>query len=130
LWRTGCWGYELEGKYDEAIEEYLQGEAFYSRFSTQDIQALRDAYSASGWKGYWQRHVEVLKQQSKQSYVPASEIATDYARLGEKDFVFEWLQKAYVDRDFFLVFPATNPAFDSCRSDPRFTALLKKMGLE
>ncbi len=119
----------LEERYEQAVEELLLGEAFYSRFSSGELQILREAFAASGWKGYVQKHVGLLQQKARRSYVPACEIAADYARLGETNRVFEWLEKAYVDRDLALTFLAANPSFAALRGEPRFAALVKKMGL-
>ncbi len=56
-------------------------------------------------------------------------IATIHAALGEKDLAFEWLQKAYEDRSGWLVYLKIDPMFDPLRSDPRFTDLLRRVGL-
>ena len=48
--------------------------------------------------------------------------------LNEPDRVFEWLYKAYDERDASLVYIAGEPLYDALRQDPRFEALLKKMG--
>jgi hypothetical protein len=50
--------------------------------------------------------------------------------LGEKELAFVWLDKAYEDHDFILVLLKVEPTFDNLRSDPRFTALLKRIGLD
>jgi hypothetical protein len=55
-------------------------------------------------------------------------IAGVYARLGERDHAFQWLDEGYRNRDFFMTFAKTDPAMDPLRSDPRFAALLKKIG--
>jgi TolB-like protein/DNA-binding winged helix-turn-helix (wHTH) protein len=55
-------------------------------------------------------------------------IAGVYAGLGEKDRAFQWLEQGYQNRDFFMTFAKTDPAMDPLRSDPRFAALLKKIG--
>ncbi len=115
---------------EEAIEEYLKTETFLGVLSSDRIVALREAYAVSGWRGVCQKRIDILKERSKKSYVPASEIAFDYIRLGENDQAFEWLQRAYKERDPMLRFLNANPIYDKIRSDPRFTALLKKMGLE
>jgi len=125
-----AWIYEQKAMYGEAIEEYLKGEALFGRLSPEEVAALKEAYVASGWRGYWQKHLDILKKQSKQSYVQASDIVWDYIRLGEKNQAFEWLEKAYQERDPVLSSLKTEPVFNSLRSDPRFTELLKRMGLE
>jgi hypothetical protein len=50
--------------------------------------------------------------------------------LGDMDRAFEYLEKAYLERESFMATINTLPFFDSMRSDPRFGTLLKKMGLE
>jgi hypothetical protein len=57
-------------------------------------------------------------------------MVVNYIRLGEKDQVFEWLERAYQERDPNLCDLKTHPICDGIRSDPRFSAFLKKMGLE
>ncbi len=53
-----------------------------------------------------------------------------YALLDEKDQAFEWLDKAYEERSPMLVYLRNYPNVDKLRSDARFKALLKKIGLE
>ena len=50
--------------------------------------------------------------------------------LGEVDKAFEWLEKAYVERDGNLIFISAPAPFDLFSPDPRYKQLLKKMGLE
>ncbi len=73
--------------------------------------------------------VEHLISQSKYKYVSAYSIATIYARLGDKEGVFESLEKAYRDRAVELIDIRVEPVFDFIRSDPRFVDLLRRMGL-
>jgi hypothetical protein len=49
--------------------------------------------------------------------------------LGEADHAFEWLEKAFVERDGNLIYITAPAAFDQCGSDPRYRRLLDKMGL-
>jgi serine/threonine-protein kinase len=58
----------------------------------------------------------------------AFRIAQVYAWRGEKDQAFEWLERSYAIHDAGLQRLPYDPAMDPLRSDPRFTALVKKMG--
>jgi len=58
------------------------------------------------------------------------ELATAYGALGQHDIAFDLLDKAYAERDNKLISLKVYPIFDSLRSDPRFFALLNKIGLE
>jgi TolB-like protein/Tfp pilus assembly protein PilF/tRNA A-37 threonylcarbamoyl transferase component Bud32 len=69
-------------------------------------------------------------ESSKQTYVRSWAIACIFAALGEKDQAFAWLDKAYTERDSDLASLKVRPQFDLVRSDPRFIALLRKIGLE
>ena len=53
-----------------------------------------------------------------------------YFVLGEDDLGFQWLDKAYEEYDSRMRLLKIDPVFDRVRSDPRFEAILKKMGLE
>ena len=70
-----------------------------------------------------------LLERSQKGYVSSFWIAVLYIALGEVDKAFEWLDKAYEERDGSLIYITVPPPFDSVRSDPRYKQLLEKMGL-
>ena len=53
-----------------------------------------------------------------------------YANLNEKEKAFHWLDKAFAAHSSFLIGLWFMPEYDPLRSDPRFSALLKKLGRE
>ena len=59
----------------------------------------------------------------------AFEIATIYAFRNQTDEAFEWLDRAYVQRDPSLMSTKMDPLLKSLHNDPRFAALLKKLNL-
>jgi eukaryotic-like serine/threonine-protein kinase len=60
--------------------------------------------------------------------VPAN-VAVAYALAGQRDKAFEYLEEAYSEQDSELLAVIRFPGFDSLHSDPRWAALLKKLGL-
>jgi len=59
-----------------------------------------------------------------------TEIAGVYFSLGENEEGWKWLEKAYDERSFFLIWLKVDPLYDNIRSDPRFQAMLKKIGFD
>ena len=59
----------------------------------------------------------------------AYQIAQAHAWRGEHDAAFEWLNRAYTQRDGGLAEVKYDPLLRSLRGDPRYTELLKKMNL-
>jgi len=57
------------------------------------------------------------------------EIATIYASRNQTDKAFEWLGRAYAQRDPSMVSTKVEPLLKSLHNDPRFAALLKKLNL-
>jgi hypothetical protein len=53
-----------------------------------------------------------------------------YLALGDKDKAFEYLTKSYQDRSEQVLYLRVEPVADPLRSDPRFVALLKQVGLK
>ena len=59
-----------------------------------------------------------------------SVIAYAYAALGEKDEAFAFLESALQTRESQVIYLKVNPEADPLRDDPRFGALLRRVGLE
>ena len=73
--------------------------------------------------------LEELIEERRQDYFPNFLIATVWVGLGEHDRAFEWLEKAFVDRDSLLPVLEVDQIWDPLRSDPRCTDILERMGL-
>ena len=52
-----------------------------------------------------------------------------YIGLGDKDQAFVWIEKAYQERSNFVTYLRVVPLVDSLRSDPRFSDLIRRVGL-
>jgi serine/threonine-protein kinase len=113
--------YEQKGMYRESIADL---EKINPEFGAK----LRAAFEKSGVKGYWQTRID-FDNESKQTYVSSYFTAVKYAALGDKDRAFESLEKAFNERDTWLVHLKVDPMLDGLRSDPRYTNLLAGMNL-
>jgi len=71
-----------------------------------------------------------LVKRSRSEYVPPTTLSLVSAVLGRADEAFEWLDRAYEERDALLNWVKIGPHYDPLRGDPRFAVLLARMGLE
>jgi serine/threonine-protein kinase len=76
------------------------------------------------------RILNAMIERSRREYIGGYEIAHTYAALGEIRPAIEHLERAYRECQPQLANVNVDPRFDLLRSDPHFTALVRKMNLE
>jgi tetratricopeptide (TPR) repeat protein len=121
--------YRERSMYEEAIQTFQKAKAF-DEGNTWVIAELGHVYAVSGNRSEAEKVLDELHKLSERRYIPPDNIALVYLGLGEKDLMFEYLEKGYQDRSVGLAWLKADPIFDSLRLEPRFTALLKRIGLE
>ena len=113
--------------YSEAVDAFLIALA-KEGLGKDEISQLRQAFAQSGSKGFLRKLLEILK-----GYPPTGTIEVNiaglYARLGENDQAFEWLEKAYAHRADEILRLKEELDFDNIRSDPRYADMLGRIGL-
>ena len=84
-----------------------------------------------GSRAYWRKELDDAKKSGPdRTYAHmAYHVAALAARLGEKDVAFQYLERAFDERSFWMPFLKVDPLFDSLRDDPRFRDLLGRIGL-
>ncbi|HSY64164.1 MAG TPA: winged helix-turn-helix domain-containing protein [Terriglobales bacterium] len=124
------------GRFEESIKENQKSELL-SGSSPEDAAAeaamMLQAFKTGGEKGFYQKNLEqtlqTLKQSGGESADPTG-VASAYALVGDKDRAFKWLDKAYAERDGQdIMLLKCVPPFKSLHGDPRFTDLLRRLGL-
>lgn len=120
--------YAQKGLFEQATEE-MQQATVLSGNATRILSGLGQVYGLSGKRVDAMRVISELQQTSKQRYVSPLYIAMVFASLGEKDNAFAWLESAYADRAPWLVELGIEPVWDKLRPDPRFSDLLRRVGL-
>lgn len=74
------------------------------------------------------RRVFANSIEARKSKPSAMEFALFFAAIGELDSAFEWLERAYEEHDAELLWLSVDPIYDKVRQDPRFPALLLRIG--
>jgi len=123
------WAYSAKAMWEEAIVASTKFVTL-SQGSPFGVGTLGSVYGMSGQRYEALKMLDRLNELSQERYVSSFYRAIIYMGLGEKDQAFEYLEKAYLERESWMATLGTFPLLDSLRSDPRVTALLKKMGLE
>ncbi len=116
-----------QGRYEEGILELMC--ANVTGNDPWILATLVHAYGLGGNKQAAQLIHKELKEMSARRYVPAVCRAIAWLGLGEREKAFEMLEQAYQERAGLWFLLRGDPVFDNLRTDPRFTALLKKIGL-
>lgn len=120
--------YLMKGDEQAALAVHLK-QMEVSGAAPHEIAEMKAAFAAGGWKGCAKRLLDRLLEREKTGYVRHHDIATYYAMLGEKEQVIARLQRAVEDRNLYVVALKVNPVWDSYRADPRFVALVRRIGL-
>lgn len=116
--------YAEEHKYTDSITAFEKGGN-----GPYTLGHLGNAYARAGNLEAARDTIARLQHSVQQDGVGRYEIALVYAGLGEKTQAFEWLEQAYREHDVGLVYLKVDPCLDPLRPDPRFSALIKRVGL-
>ncbi len=122
--------YRDTGKYDLSLEQWRKSATLAN---DQDDLAIAEevakVYAKSGLKASVEREIELRKQLAKHRYVDPAEIAYEYAFLGDKEQSFAWLDKARAEKSGALENIKIVHPLEQWHSDPRYSTLLKQLGL-
>ncbi|HAF21367.1 MAG TPA: hypothetical protein DCK93_00390 [Blastocatellia bacterium] len=120
--------YEFMKLYEDAVVE-LQRAKGLSEASTEALAALGHAYATLGRREDAQSILNRFEQLSREVYVSPYLIATVHLGLEEKDKAFESLEKAFVERDQWMIYLKVDPIFDTLRTESHYAELVKRVGL-
>jgi len=120
--------YTQQRKYPEAIAAFTKAREL-SQGNSESIGSIGYVAGLTGDRTAAQAVLDELKARSAQAYIPPCSVALVYNGLGNQGEALRQLEKAVDERDVKLSFLKVDPRWDSLRSNSRFTAILKRIGL-
>jgi TolB-like protein/Flp pilus assembly protein TadD len=118
--------FHASGRFDEMTAAAVK---LHAEWLPDTGVALEKAYDGRDWAYAWRTMTELEATKHGNEPGVAPDIAFDYAVLGDTGRAVDWLEKAYELRDPNMPYIGVMPVYDPLRSEPRFQALLRKMGL-
>lgn len=115
--------------YKEALEEFSRARKVSTNQPVM-IALYGHALAVSGDAAGARQALADLQQLAQSRYVPSLYFAAIYTGLRENSTALDWLDRAYRERNDRLVYLGIDPIADPLRSEPRFTQLLHKIGIQ
>ncbi len=121
------WAEEQLGQYSAAIEQLQKACAIND--APEVLAMLGYAYAIAGQRAKAQKVLDDLQEQSRTRFVTPYYTAVIFVGLEKFDEAFAWLEKAYEERDEWLLHLKVDPKLDPLRRDTRFANLLARINL-
>jgi len=118
--------YERIGRTVEAIRELDR--AFESSHNSKPLTIKGYVLARSGRRAEAENIIRTFKSTLGERFVPPYNIALVYAGLGDRDAVWEWLDRAYDARDVHMVYLPVDGKWDDYRMLPEFQELVRRCG--
>jgi Flp pilus assembly protein TadD len=118
--------YEQMGRFAEAITEFEQIAELSQRHPAY-LADLGHGYAVGGRRQHAIGILNELTELSSSRYVAARALAEVHVGLDDPDNAFAWLDKAFQQRNGWLIHIRDNPRYDRLRSDARYVDLVRRM---
>lgn len=120
-------GYVGLGKHEQAFAVARQ--AFETTGGAGELADLIEVCYVAGRENEALELLAELESRLEREHVSATTIAGTYLVLGRNEQAMDWLERAYEEHAWSLIF-LRDRLYDPLRSDPRFRDLYRKVGLE
>lgn len=118
--------YEIQSRIEEAISEYKKAVKLTAG-DPLPLSSLAVAYYLNGDYEKAEKRITEVEEKAKSVYIPATMIYSYYAVKGDLDTAYYWLEKAFIERDSYLLWFNVCPTKGhQIPDEPRFDALKDK----
>jgi serine/threonine protein kinase/tetratricopeptide (TPR) repeat protein len=118
-----------QGRAEEALEAFRKSQALETSVRSYDAYIVR-ALAPLGRQEEAAEILTRLEEESRQHYVRAEILAMGYAAVGDFDRAFACLDRAFNAKSAGLIYLHLDPGYAPLRGDPRFTDLVRRIGLK
>ena len=118
----------LAGRYEQAADAFLR-HIELSGASARTVEQASCARELEGARGVLEVIAEKASETSRRKYVDPWLLVELYGLLGERDRVFQWLERTFEDRNRRIVELRSEPALACIRGDPRCDDLCRRIGI-
>ncbi len=123
--------YERQGRHGDAIAEWQKATALAGdcELAARLGSACAEGDLARAVCERARRSIEHASEKARRGeYVPAIEYARAWARIGDSEQAFYWLEKACSERNVFSLLLNSDPFYGNLRGDKRFEHLRQRIG--
>jgi tetratricopeptide (TPR) repeat protein len=117
------------GDFDQAAEVCTKVMALRGATVPLTILQAAVAYAKMGRTDDARKILDEVEKDWKPGAGVSVWIAGVYACMNEKDAAFEWLEKGFQEHALFLVYLKFHRVLEDLHGDPRFDALVKRIGI-
>ena len=116
--------YYLKGDSLSAIDHFIKWKSAYG----ENPEILKEAFNQSGWESLALTMIPLLEEKSRLEYLNPARFVDYYMFLNENEKIMDYLEVNFEEKDIDP-FLGVEPFYAPLYSNPRFQALLEKMGL-
>jgi DNA-binding winged helix-turn-helix (wHTH) protein/TolB-like protein/tetratricopeptide (TPR) repeat protein len=122
--------YHIEGNHQKAYENFIKLKESYS-VPLNEMEEYKRSYEKAGWPGVLRAELKwVLSKEPKGQYCNYKYYIAAFAALsGDNELAFHYIEEAIRYRLISVSFLKVDPKFAGLRSDPRFDAVINRLGL-
>ena len=128
-----AYAYARKEMFEEALNVWCKRDVLLKVQTPESCEKekieFREAIKKEGATGFWRKRLEETLDDYEKGTVFPSAVAAGYAMINDKERAFEWLEKAFAERDPDLSWLKAERSFDNIKSDPRFQDLQRRVGL-
>ncbi|MES2525218.1 MAG: BTAD domain-containing putative transcriptional regulator [Gemmatimonadota bacterium] len=117
------------------LQKNLQSDAIAAFERAAALSGMRDSaqlaygYAVTGRREAATAIVQAVLRSQSRRYISPFDMAVAYTGLGDVDEAFRWLERAFEEHAAGMDTIAITPAFEPLHADPRWSRLLRRMGL-